>query len=161
MNDAVATLTPVLGTRAACAAVGRAQASYYRVHRLSPPVDRPAPVPHAERVQPRALSAAERQAILDACHEARFADLSPTEVWATLLDEDVYLGSLSTFYRVLRERGESRDRRAQATHPARVKPELVATGPNQVWSWDIERHEALSNRVEVKDLRRWVVAAAR
>ena len=69
----------------------------------------------------------------------RFADLAPGEVWATLLDEGTYLGSVSTFYRVLREAGESRERRAQATHPAAVKPELVAGGPNQVWSWDITK----------------------
>ena len=72
-------------------------------------------------------------------HSGRFADLAPAEVWATLLDEGTYLGSVSTYYRVLREAGESRERRAQATHPAAVKPELVATGPNQVYSWDITK----------------------
>jgi putative transposase len=61
------------------------------------------------------------------------------EVWATLLDEGVYLGSISTFYRLLRRAGESRERRRQATHPASMKPELVATAPNQVWSWDITK----------------------
>ena len=100
---------------------------------------RQAPVPHAERVQPRALAPAERQAILDALHSDRFADLAPAEVWATLLDEGTYLGSVSTYYRVLREAGESRERRAQATHPAAVKPELAADGPNQVYSWDITK----------------------
>ncbi len=60
-------------------------------------------------------------------------------MWATLLDEGVYLGSQSTFYRLLRQAGEVRERRAQATHPAKVKPELVANGPNQVWSWDITK----------------------
>jgi putative transposase len=65
--------------------------------------------------------------------------MSPAEVWATLLDEGVYLGSQSTFYRLLRQAGEVRERRAQATHPAKVKPELVANGPNQVWSWDITK----------------------
>ena len=93
---------------------------------------RPAPVPHTERVQPRALAPAERTAILDVLHSDRFADLAPAEVWATLLDEGTYLGSVSTYYRVLREAGESRERRAQATHPAAVKPELAADGPNQV-----------------------------
>ena len=73
------------------------------------------------------------------CTARRFADLAPDEVWATLLDEGTYLGSVSTYYRVLREAGESRERRAQATHPAAVKPELVATGPNQVYSWDITK----------------------
>ena len=65
--------------------------------------------------------------------------MSPTEVWATLLDDGVYLGSISTFYRLLRQAGETRERRRQATHPATVKPELVATAPNQVWSWDITK----------------------
>ena len=138
-DEAITTLAPVLGTRAACAAVGRPQASHYRRHPVGPPPARPAPIPHPERAQPRALSAAERQAILDACHHPRFVDLSPTEVWPTLLDEGTYLGSLSTFYRVLRAAGESRERRAQATHPAQVKPELVASAPNQVYSWDITK----------------------
>ena len=65
--------------------------------------------------------------------------MSPTEVWATLLDDGVYLGSISTFYRLLRQAGETRERRRQATHPATVKPELVAYQPNSVWSWDITK----------------------
>jgi putative transposase len=115
------------------------QANWYRRHRASPAAAKPAPVPHKDRVQPRALTPAERQAILDALHSVRFADLAPDEVWAVLLDEGTYLGSVSTYYRVLREAAESRERRRQATHPAAVKPELVATGPNQVWSWDITK----------------------
>ncbi len=140
MTDAaVAELAPTIGVRAACDAVGIAQAGYYRRHRHSPAPERPAPVLHRDRHQPRALSAAEQQAILDELHSDRFADMSPTEVWATLLDEGRYLGSLSTFYRLLRTAGESRERRRQATHPATVKPELIATEPNQVWSWDITK----------------------
>ena len=140
MTDAaVAELTAVTGTRAACAAVGAAQPSWYRRHRQSAPLQRPAPVPHAERPQPRALAPAERQAILDALHSERFTDAAPAEVWATLLDEGTYLGSVSTFYRVLRAEGEVRERRRQATHPATVKPELMAAAPNQVWSWDITK----------------------
>jgi putative transposase len=132
-------LTSKLGVRAACEAVGAAQASYYRRHRQSPAPQRLEPVPHRQRCQPRALTAAERQAILDVLHSDRFADMSPTEVWATLLDEGVYLGSQSTFYRLLRRAGEVRERRRQATHPAKVKPELVANSPNMVWSWDITK----------------------
>ena len=138
-DEAIATLTPRTGTRAACAAVGAPQASYYRRHRASPPPRRPAPVPHAGRVQPRALRQAERQEILGTLHCERFADLAPAEVWATLLDEGTYLGSVSTFYRVLRQAGESKERRRQATHPAAVKPELMAAAPNRVWSWDITK----------------------
>lgn len=138
-DQAIALLAPRIGTRAACAASGVAQATWYRRHRASPaPLRRP-PVPHRDRVQPRALSAAERAAILAALHAERFADTAPAEVWATLLDEGTYLGSLSTFYRLLRQAGQTRERRAQATHPAAVKPELIATGPNQVWSWDITK----------------------
>ena len=138
-GEAIALLAPGIGTRAACAASGVPQATWYRRHRASPAAPRPAPVPQRDRVQPRALAAAERQAILDMLHSARFADTAPAEAWATLLDEGTYLGSVSTYYRVLREAGESRERRAQATHPAAVKPELATTGPNQCWSWDITK----------------------
>ncbi len=140
MTDAaISELAPVVGVRAACAAVGAPQANWYRRHRQSPPPVRPAPVPHRDRVQPRTLTAAERQAILAELHSDRFVDVSPTEVWAILLDEGRYLGSTSTFYRLLRHASGTRERRRQATHPAAVKPELVATEPNAVWSWDITK----------------------
>jgi putative transposase len=132
-------MAPRIGTRAACRAAGVAQATWYRRHRASPAAPRPPVVPHKERVQPRALGPAERTAILSMLHSERFADLAPDEVWSVLLDEGTYLGSVSTYYRVLREAGESRERRRQATHPTAVKPELAATGPNQVWSWDITK----------------------
>jgi putative transposase len=90
-DAAVAELAPTIGVRDACDAVGVAQASYYRRHRQSPPPQRPAPIRHIDRVQPRALSAAERAAILAELHSERFVDTSPTEVWATLLDEGRYL----------------------------------------------------------------------
>jgi putative transposase len=101
-DQAVVELTPHLGVRAACQALGAAQAGYYRRHRQSLV---PAPkktIPHRERAQPRALGEAEQQAILDTLHSDRFVDLAPAQVWATLLDEGVYLGSISTFYRLLR-----------------------------------------------------------
>jgi putative transposase len=138
-DQAIITLTDRVGVRAACDAVGAAQAGYYRRHRTSPAVARPTPAPQRDRVQPRALSREERQAILDVLHSDRFADLAPGEVWAILLDEGVYLGSQSTFYRLLRAASGTRERRRQATHPAAVKPELAATGPNQVYSWDITK----------------------
>jgi putative transposase len=96
-------------------------------------------VPHKDRRQPRALAPAEQQAIADVLHSERFADTAPAEAWAALLDEGFYLGSVSTYYRVLRQRGEARERRRQAVHPAAVKPELMATAPNQVHSWDITK----------------------
>ena len=138
-DQAVAELAGRIGVRDGCVAVGASQAGYYRRHRVSPAPERPAPISHRERPQPRALSAQEQQAILDVLHSHRFVDMSPAEVWATLLDEGVYLGSQSTFYRLLRQAGEVCERRAQAIHPAKVKPELVANGPNQVWSWDITK----------------------
>ena len=145
-DQAVAQLAGRIGVRDACVAVSASQAGYYRRHRVSPPPERPAPIPHRQRRQPRALSAQEQQAILDVLHSDRFVDMSPAEVWATLLDEGVYLGSQSTFYRLLRQVGEVRERRAQATHPAKVKPELVANGPNQVWSW---RHQMPTSAFDV------------
>jgi putative transposase len=89
--------------------------------------------------QPRALQAAERQQVLEMLHQERFWDSAPASVYATLLDEGSYLCSTSTMYRLLRSQGETGDRRRHATHPARVKPELLATAPNQVWSWDITK----------------------
>ena len=95
--------------------------------------------PKAKRVSPRALGADERQAALDVMHSERFVDLSPQEIHATLLDEGSYICSVRTLYRILAEEDEVRDRRDHARHPAHRKPELVADGPNQVWSWDITR----------------------
>jgi len=92
------------------------------------------------RVRPRALSVAEPADILDV-HSDRFADLAPAGVWATLLDEGVYLGSQSRFYLLLRGAEQVRERRREATHPAAVKPELVETGPNQVWV--VGHHQAV------------------
>jgi len=138
-DTAITELAPTVGVRQACDAVGASQAGYYRRHRHSPAPQRPAPIPHRARRQPRALSSEEQQAVLNVLHSGRFVDMAPAEVWATLLDEGVYLGSESTFYRLLRRVGEVRERRAQATHPAKVKPELVAHAPNEVWSWDITK----------------------
>jgi putative transposase len=138
-DAAVAELAAQIGVRAACHAMGAAQAGYYRRHRISPAPPRPTPIPHRDRLQPRALTEQEQQAILDVLHSQRFVDAAPAQVWATLLDEGVYLGSVSTFYRLLRQAGETRERRRQASHPTSVKPELIATAPNQVWSWDITK----------------------
>ncbi len=139
IDAAVQELTPLVGARAACAAVGRSRASHYRAHPASPPVHRPVRAPAPRTRQPRALSAAEQAAVLDVLHSERFVDAAPETVYATLLDEGVYLCSVPTTYRLLRARGETGDRRRHATHPPRVKPELVATQPNSVWSWDITK----------------------
>jgi putative transposase len=137
LDQAVATLAPAVGTVRACQAVGQPRSSWYRRHRQSPPPPRPPrPVPAS---QPRALSAVERRQVLDTLHDERFWDTAPASVYATLLDEGSYLCSPSTMYRLLRAQGETGDRRRHATHPARVKPELVASEPNQCWSWDITK----------------------
>ena len=137
MVDRTATaLAPLVGTTGACQAVGRARATYYR-HARPPAV--PPPPPETRRRSPRALTPAESAAVLDVLHTERFVDTAPAEVYATLLDEGQYLASVSSMYRILRSVGEVHERRRQATHPARVKPELVADRPNQVWSWDITK----------------------
>jgi putative transposase len=135
-DQALADLAPLIGTRAACAAVGQPRATYYRHHRPRPALRRP----QRERApQPRALSPVERAEVLGVLHTERFVDQAPATVYATLLDEGRYLCSVPTMYRLLRAQGEAHERRRQATHPAAVKPELLATGPDQVWSWDITK----------------------
>jgi putative transposase len=93
----------------------------------------------ARRVCPRALNSAQRQELLDAVHQSRFVDRSVPYIYATLLAENCYYGSISTIYRILHSVGEVGERRDQATRPPYVKPELCATGPNQVWAWDITK----------------------
>jgi putative transposase len=137
IDTAVVEMAEIVGTRAACKAGGVAQATHYRRHRQSPRPERP---PRVERRrQPRALSPEERAEIKAVLDSERFQDESPASVYATLLDEGRYLSSISTMYRVLREADEVRERRRQASHPATVKPELVAEQPNQIWSWDITK----------------------
>jgi len=86
-----------------------------------------------------ALSETERQHILSVLRSEEFCDLAPAQVWARLLDDGIYLCSISTMYRLLAAAGESRERRRQRTHPAKKRPELIARGPNEVWSWDITK----------------------
>ena len=120
-----------LGVAMVCAAVGLARATYYR--RFSPKPPRP------RKASPRRLADGEREAVLTVLHEPRFADLAPAEVYATLLDEGGYLCSERTMYRVLAENSEVRERRNQLRHPRYAPPELLATAPNQLWSWDITK----------------------
>jgi len=134
LEPAVAELAPVVGVKAACEALGRSRATFYR-HRCPRP---PAP-PRPRAPHPAALTPVERQGVLDVLHAERFCDQAPTQVWAVLLDEGVYLCSVPSMYRILRDEGEVRERRRLAHHPTTVKPELVARGPNQVWSWDITK----------------------
>jgi putative transposase len=136
IDTAIAELAPVGGTAAACAAVGRPRATHYRHRRRPPP--RHARF-RAAQSQPRALSAAERKEVLRVLHEPDHVDEAPATVYAKLLDAGIYLASVSTMYRVLRDHDEVHERRRQASHPPTVKPELLASGPNQVWSWDITK----------------------
>ncbi len=128
--QAITTIATPGETAALCHSVGVSRATHYRQRR-------PAPPPRPQPPSPRALGPTERQAVLDVLHSPRFVDQSPTEVHATLLEEQTYLCSPRTMYRVLAAAHEVRERRAQARHPAYAAPELVATGPKQVWSWDI------------------------
>jgi putative transposase len=135
VEAAVEDLAERIGNRRrACEVMGRARATHYR-HRAGPKLGPPAPRPRSAR----ALAPAEQTEIIEALNCERFCDKAPAQVWATLLDEGTYLASVSTMYRLLRGRDQVRERRAQARRPALVKPELLATGPNQVWSWDITK----------------------
>ena len=136
IDQAVAELRPLVGVRAACTAVGEAQARWYRRHRQSPPPPKPERVPAP---QPRALSEVERKDLHRVLDSEEFVDEAPATVYAKLLDQGVYLASVSTMYRVLRAHDEVRERRRQASHPAAKKPELLAAKPNQVYSWDITK----------------------
>ena len=126
-----------VGIAPLCAALGLARATFYR-RRGGPP---PAPEAARERRAPRqALTAADRDGVLALLHEERFVDLPPAQVWAQVLDAgQVPPCSIRTMYRVLAANAEVRERRNQLRHPAYHKPELLATGPNQVWSWDITK----------------------
>jgi len=127
-------LTPIIGTRPACRAVGASPAT--TVDRRRPPERKP---PRPRPTPARALSGPEREAVLEVLHSERFVDVSPEEAWATLLDEGRYLCSERTLYRVLAENAEVRERRDQLRHPRYAAPELLATRPNELWTWDITR----------------------
>jgi putative transposase len=128
-------LTPLIGTRPACRALGACPATVYR--RRRPPEPRPRrPRPTPER----ALTRPERARVLEVLHSERFVDVSPEETYATLLDESTYLCSTRMMYRILASHhGGVRDRRAQLTHPPYAKPELLAERPNELWSWDVSK----------------------
>jgi putative transposase len=126
------------GIAALSTALGLPTATYYRVHKTLMPgaVDR-SDAPRAASA--RALRPEERAQVLTVLHEPRFLDLAPAEVYATLLDDGTYHCSERTMYRVLAAHAEVRERRAQRRHPIYAAPELLATAPNQLWSWDITK----------------------
>ena len=128
----LAFLIPLVGIVAACVALGVNRASYYRAQKPKP---RPQPRPRPAR----ALGDDERAHVLAVLDSEPFMDKAPAQVYAKLLDDGEYLCSTRTMYRVLDDAGQVRERRAQRRHPEYVKPQLVATAPNQVWSWDIDQ----------------------
>jgi putative transposase len=121
-------------TRRACTLVGRPRSTHYwrrKPKSVTVRASRPRPA--------NALGDEERGRILTLLRDPSFVDKAPAQVWACLLDQGTYLCSVSTMYRILREHGESRERRRQATHPSKAKPELVAHAPGQIYSWDITK----------------------
>jgi putative transposase len=130
---AVEAAAPAMGTAPACEVLGLPRATLYR--RRSPPTGTPTPRP----VPPRALDPGERQTVLETLHSERFLDAAPAQVHATLLDEGTYLCSPRTMYRLLDTAGEIKERRNQVRRPHYAAPELLATRPNEVWSWDITK----------------------
>ena len=146
MQVTVDDLAAQVGVTKACRVLSVPRSSYYRARRLGlttssgeapaqPPVVGTPPAARSSR----ALSPAERAHVRDVLNSERFADCAPREVYATLLDEGVYLCAWSTMYRILREADEVRRRRDQRRQHAYAKPELLATRPNQLWSWDITK----------------------
>jgi putative transposase len=125
---------PAVPIQRACAAIGVSRATMYRNTRPSSPPRRHERAPH-----PRRLTLSERDAVMDILHSAEFADQPPREVYATLLGRGIHLASIRTMYRLLAERGETKERRNQRIPRVYVKPSLTAIAPNQVWTWDITK----------------------
>ena len=122
----------VAGTAPACKALNVSRASFYRWQKRSGE-------PQTRAKPPRALGKAERRQVRDVLNSEEFVDHAPYQVYAALLDRGTYLCSVRTMYRILAANGEVKERRNQLRHPKYSKPQLLATGPNQVWSWDITK----------------------
>jgi len=136
MIESAEQLAEEIGVKCACGVLGVARSSLYRIRQAK----RIEPDPPSEpSLSPRALHPDEKATVRDVLNSPRFQDLAPREVYATLLDEGQYLCSWRTMYRILDEYQEVRERRDQLRHPKYAKPELLATGPNQLWSWDITK----------------------
>jgi len=134
--EAVEQLASTTGLKRACETLSINRASLYRRR------DRKATIacePPHRRQPPLKLNATERQAVVELMHSDRFVDTSPHTIYATLLDEGHYHCSVRTMYRILAQEGELKERRNMLKHPHYTKPELLATGPNQLWSWDITK----------------------
>jgi len=129
-------LSKTVGISAACDALAIPRSSFYRKKKAR---NKGAVDKKKDSKSSRALSDEEKKAVLETLYSPRFCDQSPREVWATLLDEEIYLCSWRTMYRILEEKGESGERRRGHNKSNYKKPELLATNPNQVWSWDITK----------------------
>lgn len=127
-------LAPTVGLASACRALGVARASVYRHRKPHPTCPG-----RSRRSSPRALSPEERVRVLDILHEDRFVDRAPAAVYAMLLEEGRYVCSIRTMYRLLHDAQEVRERRDQRRHPRLEPPRLMASAPNQVWTWDITK----------------------
>lgn len=132
MINSATHLAATLGVSRACEVLGVPRSSFYRARQ-------PKPEPKARATSPRALTPAEREQVRQVLNSERFVDQSPRQVYATLLDEDVYLCHWRTMYHILEEHQEVNERRNQRRHPPAPKPQLEATGPRQLWSWDITK----------------------
>ncbi|RMG17528.1 MAG: IS3 family transposase [Planctomycetota bacterium] len=142
--NAVKDASSDLSVKAACEALGVPRSSFYR-HRWGRRFTHPRRWPRPTR---RALTDPERQEVLDVLHSEPYVDKPPAQVWAAVLDhEERLLCSMSTMYRILAANGEVRERRNQLQHPRYVKPVLEATGPKQIWSWDITKLRGPEKRV--------------
>ena len=130
---AVEQLAPTVGLKRACEALSINRATFYRRQGVTSLETSARPQP------PLKLSAPERQTVVDLMHSERFVDTSPHTIYATLLDEGCYYCSVRTMYRILAQEGELKERRNVLRHPNHTKPELLATAPNQLWSWDITK----------------------
>lgn len=134
LMQALHELTAIVGQRAGCLHLGLSRATVQRRAHPTTPRER-----SAREAPEWALSAAERQTFLDLAHSRPFIDKTAAEIFFTLLDRGEYICSIRTMYRILAENGEVKERRNQLRHPVYKKPELLATGPNQLWSWDITK----------------------
>ncbi len=140
MIQAAEELAQTIGMAAACRILHMPRSSLYRIRQAEHSIERAEPAARRQRAKPaRALSDEEKVHVRSVLNSERFANQSPREVYAALLDEEIYLCHWRTMYRVLDEHQEVRERRNQLQHPVYARPELLATGPNQVWSWDITK----------------------
>ena len=144
--NAITELSTLTGRAAACKHLAMPRSTYY--HRLKPRVCMPSVIVRPS--PPHTLTDEERQIILDIAHSDRFINASPAEIVYVLIDEGIYIASERTFYRVLADNNEIRERRNLARRPHYAAPELLATAPNQVWTWDITNLKSMTRGVVYK-----------